>query len=288
MTADAPRLPVIVGVDGSTDSDVALDWAADDAASRGLDLHVVHSTGIEPLVALAVLAPEAGDEPTDEVTDAALARVSGRHPGITVTAAATSGRPARDLVGLSEAGDSVVVGARGLTGAREALGSVSLQVAMHAAAPVVVVKGRHTPAGPVVVGVDGSARSAAALAYAFGRASRQGLPLVVVHAWHLEVVDGVIATTPGSPQYERVERHAHGVVDGMLQRLRQDHPDVAVEVRVVNARPADAVVRASGDASMVVVGARGRGGFRGLLLGSVSHEVLHRVTCPVAVVRRPR
>lgn len=288
MSDRTPRPPVVVGVDGSPDSDAALDWAADEAWSRGLPLHVVHSTGVDRMVALSVLAPEPGDEPTDEVTDAALDTVHTRHPQLAVTAVAPPGRAARDLVVLSEAADTVVVGARGLTGVREALGSVSLQVAMHASAPVVVVGGRATPDGPVVVGVDGSARSAAALDYAFDRAARQRVPLVVVYAWHLEVVDGVIATTPGSPQFERVQRHAHETVDGMLERRRHEHPDVAVDVRVVNARPADAIVRAAAGAGLVVVGARGRGGFRGLVLGSVSHEVLHRVPAPVAVVRRPR
>jgi nucleotide-binding universal stress UspA family protein len=287
MSDPTPRLPVVVGVDGSPDSDAALDWAADEASARGIALQVVHSTGVDRMVALSVLAPDPGDEPTDEVTDAAVARVRERHPDVAVTAAAPPGRAARDLVGLSEAADTVVVGARGVTGLREALGSVSLQVAMHASAPVVVVGGRPADGGPVVVGVDGSARSAAALDYAFGQAARRRVPLVVVYAWHLEVVDGVIATTPGSPQYERVERHAHEAVEEMLAKGRNEHADVTVDVRVVNARPADAIVRCADDASLVVVGARGRGGFRGLLLGSVSHEVLHRAPCPVAVVRRP-
>jgi len=287
MSDTASRLPIVVGVDGSPDGEAALDWAAAEATSRGRPLHVVHSTGLERLVALTVLEPDADDVPSDDVTDAAVARIGALHPDLTVTAEASTGPAARDLVTRSETADTVVVGARGVTGVRAALGSVSLQVAMHAACPVVVVRGEPVPQGPVVVGVDGSARSAAALAHAFARAARLSVPLVVVFGWHLEFVDGVIATTAGSPQYQRVEQHAHELVASLVDPLSAAHPDVKVDVRVVNARPADALVSAATGAGLVVVGARGRGGFRGLLLGSVSHEVLHRVECPVAVVRPP-
>jgi nucleotide-binding universal stress UspA family protein len=287
MSDTMPRPPIVVGVDGSPDGDAAIEWAADEAAGRGLPLHVVHSTGLERLVALTVLLPDTPGLPTDDVTDAAVASIAARHPELVATAESSSGLAARDLVTHSETADTVVVGARGVTGVRAALGSVSLQVAMHATCPVVVVRRKAVPGGAIVVGVDGSARSGAALSYAFDRASRLSVPLVIVYAWYIEFVDGVIATTPGSREYQQVEQHAHELVGRVVGPLTRHHPDVDVDIRILNARPADALVDASVDAGLVVVGARGRGGFRGLLLGSVSHEVLHRVECPVAVVRQP-
>lgn len=285
---ESPTRPIVVGVDGSSDSDAALEWAADEAASRHLPLHVLHSTSLEPLVALAVLATDDDESTTDDVTDKAVARVAELQPGLDVTPMASLGQAARDLVAASRSADTVVVGARGTTGVRAALGSVSLQVAMHADCPVVVVKrGPDRPDGPVVVGVDGSPISGAALAHAFKRASERDHKLVVVYAWHLEVVDGIVATTPGSEQYQLVERRAREVADTMVEPLARAHPEVEVEVQVIHARPADALVEVASKtgASAVVVGARGRGGFRGLLLGSVSHEVLHRADVPVVVVR---
>lgn len=279
---------VIVGVDGSAESSAALDWGAEEASRRGLPLQVLHATRLDRLVAATVLVPDLEMDTPDDITDAAVARVRDIHPELCVVGRATTGSAAHDLVEASERADTVVVGARGHGSVAGRLGSVSLQVAMHSCAPVVVVHAPAPSSGPVVVGVEGSLPSRAALAYAFEQAEHRAVPLTVVTAWQLEFIDGAVVTTPGSSRWVAVERRLAASLEQVLSDLRAAHPAVLVDVRIVHARPADAVVDAAADAGLVVVGARGRGGFRGLLLGSVSHEVLDRCTCPIAVVRGSR
>ena len=278
---------VVVGVDGSPGRDAALDWAVDEASRRRLPLHLVHATNVDYLVAAAMLNPADAPPAVDDLVEAARDKVLAGSPDLRVTAEASTGAAAHDLVRRSEGAECVVVGAEGKSAVRGALGSVSLQVAMHAKCAVVVVRPAEAGAaeGPVVVGVDGSAISYEALGHAFERASLRGVPLTVVYAWWIEFVDGVVVTTPGSPQWRAVEERQRLAVAETMAGWTERYPDVTVNVHIEHSRPIDAITAASEGASLVVVGARGRGGFRGLLLGSVSHGVLHRAHCPVAVVR---
>lgn len=287
MTQHTRPGSVVVGVDGSPGSDAALAWAVDEALRRRLPLHLLHATNIDYLVAAAMLNPADAPAAVDDLVEAARERVQSTSPGLRVTAEASTGAAAHDLVQRSEGAECVVVGAEGRSAVLGALGSVSLQVAMHARSPVVVVRGREAgaAAGPVVVGIDGSALSREALGYAFEQASLRGVPLVVVYTWWMEFIDGVVVTTPGSPQWEQVEARQRLVVAETMAGWREKYPDVDVEVRIEHNRAIDALAAASEGACLTVVGARGRGGFRGLLLGSVSHAVLHRAHSPVAVVR---
>lgn len=278
---------VVVGVDGSEGSNAALAWAVDEASRRRLPLHLVHATNIDYLVAAAMLNPATAPEALDDLVEAARDWVLTTSPGLHVTAEASTGSAAHDLVRRSQGAECVVVGAEGKRAVRGALGSVSLQVAMHAKSPVVVVRGRDagTAGGPIVVGVDGSALSRDAVGYAFEQASLREAPLLVVYAWWIEFVDGVVVTTPGSPQWAQVEERQRLTVAETMAGWQEKYPDVRVEVRIEHNRPIEALAAASEGARLAVVGARGRGGFRGLMLGSVSHGVLHRAHCPVAVVR---
>ncbi len=191
---------IVVGVDGSPDSEGALQWAVAEATRRRLPLHLLHATNIDYLVAAAMLNPADAPDVPDDVVEAAQERALRLGPGLTVTAEASTGAAAHDLVEHSEGAEAVVVGAHGRGVVRESLGSVSLQVAMHAKCPVVVVRGQQTgqPSGPVVVGIDGSALSREALGYAFEQASLRGTRLVVILAWWIEFIDGVVVTSPGS------------------------------------------------------------------------------------------
>lgn len=289
------RLPhpgsIVVGVDGSRSSQCALEWAAEEAQRLRTGLYLVHACDIEWLVS-ATLLTQADDDPvTDPLLDAAVTDLRSRFPDIPVTAQVTTGAPAHDLVAASEQARVVVVGAHGRTRAGMPLGSVAHAVAMHAHCPVVVVR-EHTSSqaasGPVVVGVDGSPLSLAAVEFALEQAVRRGTSVVAIHAWWLDFVDGVVVTTPGSPQWEMAAESMRRTVTESLTACRQRYPDVDVSVRLVQARPADALVDASREASLVVLGARGRGGFAGLLLGSVSREVLMHAHAPVAVARTSR
>jgi nucleotide-binding universal stress UspA family protein len=181
---------------------------------------------------------------------------------------------------LTEAGDAemVVVGTRSRNKMSAVLlGSVATSVAAKAPCPVVVVRGERRT-GPVVVGTDGSVDSAEALTFGFGEAARSGQPLRVVYCWH--------------PQ----DQHADSIAstEGLLKNwlaeslapLRDKYPIVRAQASVIEGRASAQLVGLSADASLVVVGSRGRGGVAGLLLGSVSQSLLHHADSPVAIVRR--
>jgi nucleotide-binding universal stress UspA family protein len=138
----------------------------------------------------------------------------------------------------------------------------------------------------VVVGVDGSPGSDAALLWAADEASRRDESLLVVHAWTLPVVD---ATPFGAPTVDLtlIEDSARKVLSDALDAARAAVPDLQVEGRTVRRSPATALLDAVGSDDLLVVGSRGRGGFAGLLLGSVSSQVAHHAHCPVVVVPAP-
>jgi nucleotide-binding universal stress UspA family protein len=280
---------IVVAVDGSASSQAALDWAIDEAGRRTLPLHLLHAFGLDySMVPRPTLSAD-GTSVDDELLEAGVARVRSLAPAVRVTAEAVTGDPAPALVELSGTADTIVLGARGRGAVRGALlGSVSLQVAMHARCPVVVVRELPRPSASVprvVVGIDGSPTSERAIEYAFAQASLRGLGLTVVHAWWMEFVEGVIATTSSQEQWDRMGQEQQALVSESLAGWRDKYPDVDVRQHVVRSLPAEALIGESDDADLVVVGSRGRGGFSGLLLGSVSHSVMQHAHCPVAVVR---
>lgn len=202
------------------------------------------------------------------------------------------------LVDAARSASLVVVGSRGHGGLAGALlGSVAFGVASHASCPTVVVRDDGTTAAgpdhPVVVGIDGSPASLAALTYAARAAVLAAAPLTVVTAWHAAASDGWAdaywstidpATPPGEAAHEAAAQIAHAAVAA----VHDSQPGVAVDSRLVEGRPAKVLADASRGAGLLVVGARGRDGFNGLRLGSVSHRAIHGATCPVVVVHGRR
>ena len=270
---------VLTGYDGSPGSEEALTWAAREARARGAVLTVCQAW------ALGYPAP-----PT-EVAAFELARRSGeltlaqgvRHAqavmgSLEVRPLLAAGPAAAMLCECSGDAEMVVVGSRGHGGlAGLLLGSVSWQVAAHARGPVVVLRGHWRPAagyvpGPVVVGVDGSAASATAAEFAADEAALRGAALLAVCA---------LADSAGS--LGGVGRLREDF-DQAIARSEKGHPGVAVRRQIVDGSARDALLAAARSAQMLVVGGRGRGGVRGMLLGSVSQAVLHHAPCPVSVV----
>jgi nucleotide-binding universal stress UspA family protein len=132
----------------------------------------------------------------------------------------------------------------------------------------------------IVVGIDGSPGAQAALTWAVDEAARRDATLEVVHAWHAPFVDGYgYAGSAIDPV--AMELGARAVADEAVEPHRGK---VAIDVHVVCGSPASVLVQQAKDADLLVVGSRGRGGFAGLLLGSVSHQVVHHAPCPVVVV----
>ncbi|MDN5794299.1 MAG: universal stress protein [Intrasporangium sp.] len=289
-----PTGGVVAGLDGTDKDRTVLAFAVRQAEILGAPLHLLMAQEVH---AGLVGAWEAGFIPmgleselgqrSSRALDGTLPRLAADHPAVTVTASQPWGTPSQALVDASDQARLVVVGSgRKGTLERILLGTTSLNTAMHASCPVVVVGDDPGDVRrPVVVGVDGSDHSIRAATVAGDEASRRGVALVVVTTWWLEVVDGIVVTEEGSPQWERVESGYRKMIDQVLRPIRDKHPDLAIEIDLRNARAVGTLLERAGDAGLVVVGGRGHGGFAGMALGSVSHKVLQRCLIPVAIVR---
>ena len=137
----------------------------------------------------------------------------------------------------------------------------------------------------VVVGVDGSDASIAALGCAIDEASFRGVGVDAVHVWNLPALSGAEALGTVMMPWEELEASAHAIVDETLAKV--DARGVTVKPVVVQGSTAHVLIEHSAGAPMLVVGSRGTGGFIGLLVGSVAHQVLHHAPCPVLVVPAP-
>ncbi|MBO7939818.1 universal stress protein [Streptomyces sp. S9] len=285
---------VVVGVDGSAPALAAVETAAREAGLRGAALRVVHAFAWPSShVPLGPSQPGPAHEirrTAEHLLAEAVERAHAAAPGIEVGHALVTGDPLGVLEAQSRSADLVVVGSRGTSEFVGLLvGSTAVHLATHGRCPVLVVREQSGADGPVVVGVDGSAAGEAAVDFAFAEAALRGAPLLALHAWTTwnapllpppQDASAPYANPPGALAEEE-ERLLYEVLAGH----REKYPDVAVEHRVVQGRTREALIGASRSAQLVVVGARGRGGFAGLLLGSVSQAVLHHAHCPVVVVR---
>lgn len=289
-----PEGAIVVGLDGSEKDEAVLAFAEDEAVRLGAPIHLVVAHEVH---AGLVGAWDAGFVPVGLEVDLAEAgarilargaqRVRDARPELVASTSQPWGTPSHALIEASESARLVVVGS-GRKGAVEQvlLGTTSLDTAMHAHCPVAVVGvGSPNPNGPVVVGVDGSSHSRPAARLAVEEAATRGVRVVAVTTWWLEVIDGVVVTEPESHEWRQVEAGYRAAVEEALAPARAAHPEVEVEIVIENARPAVTLVERAKDASVLVVGSRGRGGFVGKALGSVSHKVLQRATCPVIVTR---
>lgn len=297
MEADV-GMPVVVGVDGSDPANAALSWAAQCAARRGAVLKIVFAAQIAyPEFAVNYVTRELRDY-GQGVVDAAQDHLSSQHPQQPTATAVVDGNPAHALITESTRAAMVVVGNRGHGGFHDLLlGSTSLQTAMHARCPVAVVRPHTPPAasvraahGRVAVGVDGSANNATAIALAFEEAHLRRIGLTAVHAYRLPIPDRSLAldVLAGEGGVQVLEDDARLMLAQVIGPWADEYPDVDVRETVVQSPPANALIEQSRAADLLVVGTRGRGGFAGLLLGSVSQAVIHHAGCPVLVAHSPR
>lgn len=289
--------PIVVGFDSSESARHALDWALREGKMRDRSVRIVHAyRGINALPALGYglaadpLLAEEMREQAKHVLSEGLAHARACAPEVMVEGSVIEGEPAHVLLEESKHAAHIVLGTRGLGGFRGMLlGSVGVQVSSHAHCPVVVVRRslRDLPAdAPVIVGVDGSPQSNTAIGVAFEAASFLSAPLVAIHAWSLPSITAPGATAVPEPDDLREVRDAEIRLSAeAMAGFTDTYPDVRVSQQVIGGEPERVLVDASHGARLVVVGSRGRGGFSGLLLGSVSHALLHHSEAPVAVVR---
>jgi len=284
---------ILVGVDGSASSNAAVRWAAHTAGMRNVALRLVH-VGTSPAIT-TVMVPvptefeEWQDTQTHQIIDDALVLVEGvgSRTGAPVRIAGTDiyhAAPVPTLIDLSKGAEMIVVGTRGMGAFRRGLlGSVSTGLVHHGHCPVAVIHDGPAPPAhlPVLVGVDGSPVSIEATGIAFAEASRRGVDLVAVHAWS----DDSLFAVPGV-DWTAVAEGEEEVLAERLAGAAEDYPDVTVHRVVVRDQPARYLAEQSQAAQLLVVGSHGRGGFAGMLLGSVSTALVHTVTIPLIVARR--
>ena len=284
---------IIVGVDGSAPSKVAVDWAAREASMRELPLTVIYISP-SPVVAADIRMPVSLTERVEKHGQAVL-----REARSTAEDAAEGSNPIRidtemvsaavlpTLIDRSKDADMIVVGCRGLGAiGRRLLGSVSSGLLHHAHCPVAVIHDEdpmmpHPSEAPVVVGIDGSPAAEQATAIAFDEASRRGVDLVAVHAWS----DFPAFELPPTGS-EDLEKEAEETLGERLAGWQERYPDVSVRRVVSLDKPAHQLLEQSESAQLTVLGSHGRGGFAGMLLGSVSSAVAQSARMPVIVARQ--
>jgi nucleotide-binding universal stress UspA family protein len=296
VVEDVDGARVVVGVDGSPGARAALVWAMADAARRGARLQVVSAFPVETYWADPILVDERHLETVRADTEdrvRALVDEVVRQTGQTSLSAEVVVRPgaaAHEVLAVSEGADLLVVGSRGRGSVRSTvLGSVALHAVTHAGCPVVVVHPRADTASTtrrVVVGLDGSDASREALGRAVAEAERLGADLTVVAAYSLRSYWSG-AYQAAVPPVERLRDAVRSDAEARVAEVAA-RGTVGVEVLVVEGAAGDTLVRAAEAAELLVVGSRGRGAVRGVLLGSVAlHCVIH-APCPVMVARTGR
>lgn len=290
---NAKTRPVVIGVDGSAASQNAVRWGIALAERRQSPVQLLHAydptineTRIGEEFRVTVLA--AVHEAARDQLEAARAQAVDIQPGLALTTRLVEDSAATALISASFGAEALVLGAQGASGFSSIVaGSTAMHVATHARCPVVTVPASESAAhagSGVVVGVDGSALSDAAIGFAFREAAETGGTVTAVLAWIEPLTWTVIAAA--LPTHEATSRlqQAHEQLLTWVQPWSEKYPDVVVHRRVVNDLPARALAAASDGAQLLVVGCRGRRAVSSMMLGSVGHGVLHLATCPVAVV----
>lgn len=295
MSTAIERPGIVVGVDGSCAAQVAVDWAARDAALRDLSLTVVHiANGLEtwPKTSLPAGFGEWQRNRGHQIIDDAVhiaseaARGTGQHLPIKTEMYYSATIPT--LIDMSRDAEMVVVGRGGQGRAIGVLlGSVSSGVTRHAHCPVAVIHDEdplmpYPAKAPVLVGVDGSPAAEWATEIAFDEASRRGVDLIALRAWS----DATAADYLGL-DWSSMKSSEDESLTECLAGWRDRYPDVRTHSLVVCDQPARQLIEQSEEAQLVVVGSRGRGGIAGMLLGSVSAAVIQSARMPVIVARRP-
>ena len=285
---------IVVGVDGSAHARQALRFALAEAALRGARVVVVGSWAIPPLAATGVGMIPAFDLLRAELADSAsevlsreLAEVADVAAGVEVEQHVAQGDAAGVLVEAAAGADLLVVGSRGRGGVTgTVLGSVSRACLHHAPCPVAVVH----DAGPtersrIVVGVDGSPGASAALEWACAEARLRDVGVYVVCAY--DEPWGIASLGMSSAAAVAELRTALAAdAEGALDAAQATAPEgVGVTGEAVQGAAGPALVSASDGSALLVVGSRGRGGFKSLLLGSVSQYCAAQARGVVVVVR---
>lgn len=290
MTAHEGTAPIVVGVEHTDAGRFAVLWAADEAARRGLWLRLVHAldwpVGADRDPRTNPHRQTWGGRFRDagqRALDAARDFVATRHPGLITVTVLADGAPVAALREHTRDAAMIVLGSRRLSTTTELLttGGIAVPITAHARCPVVVVREpEHTSSEPptIVVAVDGAQRSEPAVAYAFDEAARRGATLVAVNV--RQPPGGLLAGLRMEEEMQEGRLRLAETLAGWTEK----YPAVPVRREVTVGHPVKALRDTAEHALCLVVGTRGRGGFTGLLLGSVSQGLIHHVRCPLVIV----
>lgn len=274
--------PVVCGYDGSRDARRAVAWAATWAIEHNTTLEVISADrAVGRVVAFDATARA-------NVEGAMREQLADLTTGVEATFRVIADSPVGALIEAGRGASAIIVGSRGLT-AREdfAMGSTSAGVVEHATCPVLVVTPR-TPeiraSGPVVLAADGSAANDPAIAFAFAEAERRGTQLRVVNSVEVPTLPGASLFDLDTLAESVLAEDEKAVLDALAPHEAR-HPDVSVDLILVVGEPAITIAEEAAGAALLVTGSRGHGGFKGLLLGSVSRRLLQTAPCAVAVIR---
>lgn len=286
------ELPLVVGVDGSESSLVALDWAVDEASREGLPLRLVYASLWERYEDVAPSTDP--DRPSEQVmaediVEHAVERVRRRNPEVKVSAEVLPEEAVDVLLREGHNASALVTGSRGRSELKGLLlGSVGLAVAARAYCPVIVIRGDHAGvAGTherIILGAGDPASAGEAARFAFHEAEKRGGVLDVVRAWRCPAHE-----TGDEPRLAENPAHAHeerasAQLDALVHDAMADHPAVRVRRNTVEGPARKVLLTRSAAADLMVIGARRRSGHFGLQLGRVGHTLLHHAQCPVAIV----
>ncbi|WP_433663223.1 universal stress protein [Nocardia sp. CA-128927] len=289
---------IVVGVDGSDGSDLAVRWAAHTAVHRRRELLIVHGLDLAATRATlahhdAMIAPitESIHQRGHKIVGDARRLALELGPELTVTNQISDANAAELLMEASRTAHLVALGVTGNAGTFAHLGSTLLAVTSHAHGPAIVVRGTGTEpsirlTGPVVVGTDNSAAGDIAIAAAFAEASDRNAELIVVHAWSDWNFDGFAGKPDLTLVEADIENAEHALLAERLAGWQEKYPDVRVTRQIHPGGPVRPLMDLSGSAQLIVVGTRGHGAFTGLLLGSTSNFLVQHAHCPVLVTHQ--
>jgi nucleotide-binding universal stress UspA family protein len=297
VTTSSTNRRILVGIDGSPQSRVALEWAAREAQRGGGEIDAVHVYGsglawidvgsdAEPLI-LARSAENAKQTLHEIIAAAELPAET----DVRIEPVVVLGEPSAVLCDRARSADLLVVGTRGHGGfAGLLLGSVSQRCAERSPCPVVVVPSEYTPtveapgARRIIVGIDGSAGSRHALEWALAESASDGDEIEAVLAFNQDLLWVPVEAEIQAKIDAAAEQRAMAIVRDAVTQARTPTDGATVIPTVALGEPWRVLLATAAGADLLVVGTRGRGGFAGLLLGSVSHRCVERSTCPVVVV----
>ena len=269
---------VVVGLDGSEQSLVALDWAIETAQLERRGLHLVHAHGRR----------RAAADEAAKIISSARERAAVVAPGLRVNDTVVDGSGESALIAASRQAAIVCVGAHGRGGLVPALlGSTALAVAASALCPVAVIRPRDLDRDAprrIVVGVDESAGCHDAIGFAFSQADLRQLRLTAVHAWHASDRIGLGAAITPSDRWRTEIDNEEAAMAESLAGWAEKYPDVQLSRVSIRKQPAAAILAAADDAELVVLGSRHPRPRPDLVGSPTVRRVVHDISCPVVVV----